>query len=170
MKLSEALLEHMRETNEWGEFYDVTMSPFGYNQTMAYEYFPITQNETESRGWKWKENEQKTPDVAKIIPAEQLPDSLESIPDDVLNWAIKCKNTKKPFKIIKQELDFYRQMELPMPRLHPDERHRQRMKLKNPRKLWKRECDKCQKEIQTTYAPERPEKVYCEECYLKEVY
>ena len=24
--------------------------------------------------------------------------------------------------------------------------------------------------IETTYAPDRPEKVYCEQCYLKEVY
>ena len=28
----------------------------------------------------------------------------------------------------------------------------------------------CDLVIQTTYAPDRPEKIYCEECYLKEVY
>jgi len=44
------------------------------------------------------------------------------------------------------------------------------MKLRNPRKLYTRNCDKCGKEIQTTYAPERPEIVYCENCYNKEVY
>jgi len=42
--------------------------------------------------------------------------------------------------------------------------------LKNPRKLYIRNCDKCGKEMKTTYAPERPEIVYCENCYNKEVY
>ncbi|MBU1627728.1 hypothetical protein KKB18_10205, partial [bacterium] len=59
---------------------------------------------------------------------------------------------------------------LPFPTKHPDVRHAERMKLRNPRKLRERKCDKCEKDIQTSYAPERPEKVYCETCYNKEVY
>ncbi|KKP36762.1 MAG: hypothetical protein UR28_C0038G0001, partial [Candidatus Peregrinibacteria bacterium GW2011_GWF2_33_10] len=52
----------------------------------------------------------------------------------------------------------------------PDQRHKDRMALRNPRKLWKRNCIKCNAEIQTTYAPERKEIVYCEKCYLESVY
>jgi CxxC-x17-CxxC domain-containing protein len=44
------------------------------------------------------------------------------------------------------------------------------MNLGNPRKLFTRICDKCGKEIQTIYAPERKEIVYCENCYNKEIY
>jgi len=43
------------------------------------------------------------------------------------------------------------------------------MKLRNPRKLYDRKCDKCSIDIKTTYSPERPEIVYCEECYNKEI-
>jgi hypothetical protein len=110
------------------------------------------------------------PKVSRVIPAVKLPDAIDDVPDDILNWAIECEATKRPFRIIKQELDFYRKMKLPIPHLHPDERHRRRMALRNPRKLWKRPCMKCGKEMETTYAPERPEIVYCENCYLKEVY
>jgi len=60
-------------------------------------------------------------------------------------------------------------MNLPIPRLHPDERHKDRMELRNPRKLWKRNCANCGIEIQTSYAPDRPEKVLCEACYLEAV-
>jgi hypothetical protein len=88
----------------------------------------------------------------------------------VVAWAIQCEATTRPFKIIKQELDFYRTMRLPVPRLHPDERRRRRLTLRNPRNLWKRPCAKCAKEMQTTYAPDRPEILYCEECFRKEVY
>ena len=44
------------------------------------------------------------------------------------------------FKIIPQELAFYRKMSLPLPRLCPNCRHYQRLKQRNPLKLWKRRC------------------------------
>jgi hypothetical protein len=84
--------------------------------------------------------------------------------------AIKCEITGKPFKLISQEIAFYEKMNLPHPRLHPFERHQRRMKVATNFRLFDRECEKCKKQIKTTYAPDRPEKVYCEECYLKEVY
>ncbi len=164
------IIEKMKADGEWGEFFPVTMSPFAYNETVAQEYFPLSKEEVLARGWKWRNQTDEMPKVDKIIPASQLPDSIDDIPDDILNWAIECDVTKRPFKIIKQELEFYRNMRLPVPRLHPDERHRRRMALRNPRKLWKRECQKCGKDIETSYAPDRPEIVYCESCYLASVY
>ncbi len=164
------IIEKMRADKEWGEFFSVSLSPFEYNETSAQEFFPLTKNGALDRGWKWTDYEAPLPHVTRTIKAGDLPSSIEDVPNDILNWAIECDATNRPFKIIKQELDFYRQMQLPIPRLHPNERHRRRMALRNPRKLWDRSCDKCQKQISTSYAPERPEIVYCEECYLKEVY
>jgi hypothetical protein len=169
-KLIPKIIEHMKSTGEFGEFFPVSLSPFAYNESVAQEYFPLSKEEVFKRGWKWRDQKDEMPKVEKIIPAEKLPDSIDDIPDDILNWAIECEATRRPFRIIKQELDFYRQMKLPIPHYHPDERHKRRMMLRNPRKLWDRTCAKCKKEIQTTYSPERPEMVYCEECYLKEVY
>jgi hypothetical protein len=120
--------------------------------------------------FKYSNYEAPFPKVEKIIPASNLPENIVDIPDDILNWAIECEITKKPFRVIKQELDFYRKHNLPIPKRHPDQRHLDRMKLRNPRKLFERTCDKCGKDIQTTYAPERPEIVYCQECYEKEIY
>lgn len=213
------IIKHMMKTGEWGEFFPSSISPFGYNETIAQEYFPLTrfdvilsetkyplnsdnsqsqgsrdsslrsewQNEKSSLSWEghqkdkestflhwpifnWSDYEAPFPRVEKIIPASKLPDDISKIPDDILNWAIECEVTKKPFRIIKQELEFYRKHNLPIPRRHPDQRHLDRMKMRNPRKLWERNCDKCQKNIQTTYAPDKPERVYCETCYNAEVY
>jgi formylmethanofuran dehydrogenase subunit E len=44
------------------------------------------------------------------------------------------------------------------------------MATKNPRKLRDRKCNKCSKDIKTSYDPKRPEKIYCQECYDKEIY
>lgn len=164
------VIAHMRSHGEWGEFFPGGNSPFAYNETVAQEYYPLTTAEARERGWKWREGTDVLPKTSRVIPAEQLPDRIDDVPDDILNWAIECETTTRPFRIIKQELDFYRKMKLPVPHLHPDERHRLRMALRNPRHLWSRTCHKCGKEIETTYSPDRPEKVYCEDCYLKEVY
>ncbi len=155
---------------EWGEFFPVELSPFAYNETVAQEYFPLTKEEVLAKGWKWRDEKVEIPQVSKVIPANRLPDSIDDIPDDILNWAIECEESGKPFKIQKAELEFYRKMRLSIPHYHPDIRHAHRMAKRNPRRLWERNCDNCQKPMETTYAPERTEKVFCEKCYQKVVY
>jgi hypothetical protein len=169
-KLVPKIIEHMRKTWEWWEFFPSSISPFWYNETVANEYFPLEKSEAINKWFIWSDYEAPFPKVSKIIPASKLPDNITDIPDDILNWAIECEITKKPFKIIKQELDFYRKHNLPIPRRHPNQRHLDRMALRNPRKLFDRKCDKCWKDIKTTYSPDRPEMVYCEECYERQVY
>lgn len=164
------IIEHMQKAGEWGEFFPVELSPFAYNETIAQEYFSLTKEEALAKGWKWRDEKTEIPKVEKIIPAKLLPDSITDIPDDILNWAIECEETKKPFIIQKPELEFYRKMNLPIPHFHPDVRHAKRMAKRNPRKLWKRSCDNCGKDIETTYSPDRPERVFCETCYQKAVY
>ena len=91
------------------------------------------------------------------------------INDDVLNEILACSLCSKNYKIIPQELKFYRKMGLPIPVKCFECRHKERLSYENPRKLWDRNCMKCGVTIQTTYAPECSEKVYCEKCYLAEV-
>lgn len=169
-KLVPQIIEGMEKRGEWGFYFPPALSPFGYNESLAHEYLPLTEKEAQAQGFHWRIVVEKKPEVKKTIPAERLPDFIDAIPDDVVNWAIMCESTKRPFRILKQELDFYRRQRLPLPHLHPDVRYDRRLALRNPRRLWNRTCMQCGKGIETTYAPERPEKVYCENCYLKEVY
>lgn len=164
------IVEHMKKTGEWGQFFPAKLSPFGYNESVAQEYIPLTQEEALKQGFTWFEYEAPLQNITKIIPAAKLPETIDKIPDDVLNWAIQCEATGRPFKIIAQELAFYRKQNLPLPRLHPDERHKRRLLMRNPKKLWQRACAQCQKPISSVYGPDRPEIVWCEECYLREVY
>ncbi len=163
------IIEHMKKTGEWGEFFPPTISPFAYNETLAQEYFPLSKEEVQQKGWTWSDYEVETR-ADRMVQAHQLPEHIDDIPDDILNWAIVCEISGKPFKIIPQELKFYRQNQLPVPRRHPDQRHLDRFQLKQPYRLFDRNCDKCQSPIQTSYAPEREERIYCEACYLGEVF
>jgi hypothetical protein len=163
------IIEKMIADGEWWEFFPATLSPFGYNETVAYEYFPFTREGAQNQGFNWSDYEAPFPSVSKVIPASKLPESIKSIPDDILNWAVECEVSWKPFRIIRQELEFYRKHNIPIPKRHPDVRHMDRMKLRNPRKLFERKCDSCEKLMITSYAPERPETVYCEVCFEREV-
>ena len=168
-RLSEQIIAGMTKDGSFGNFFPAALSPFAYNETMAKDWFPLPETDARKRGYRWKSNDE-IPDVEKVIDAKDLPERIEDIPDDVLNWAIRCETTQRPYRIVKKELEFYREMHLPLPHHHPEERHRMRLLRRHQRKLWTRPCMKCGKEMETTYAPERPEIVYCEECYLKEVY
>ena len=164
------IIEQMTEEGTWGQFLPVDLSHFAYNETIANEYFPMTKEEVERRGWKWKEEQEEILNVEKTIPGEKLPGTIDDIPDDILNWTITCEQTQKPFRIMKQELAFYRDLNLPVPRLHPDERHRRRLAQKNPYTLQERTCAKCKQNVKSNIPSDTPLTVYCEECYLKEVY
>jgi CxxC-x17-CxxC domain-containing protein len=169
-RLMHKVIGHMVAADEWGRQLPVKLSHFAYNETIAHEYFPMQKEDVLKQGWSWRDEEDDVPDVEKVIPGSQLPQDINDIPDDILNWAIVCEVTGRPFRIIKQELQFYREMQLPVPRIHPDERHLRRLAKKNPYRLWKRQCANCGKTIQTNFSPDRPEIVYCEECYMGEVY
>jgi len=169
-ELKTRIIGHMKKTGEYGEYFPKELCPYAYNETIAMEYFPLTEEEAAAKGYTWRRPNDDMPGVAKTVPAARLPQTIAKVPDDILNWAVTCEESKRPFRIVQQELAYYRQQDLPIPHLHPDIRHNRRQSRREGVRLYERTCNKCGKDIQTTYAPDRPEKVYCEECYLKEVY
>lgn len=167
-QLKSRLIEHMKQTGEWGEFFSPDMSPFAYNETIASEYYPLTKNAAERCGLRWKEKDDTSKNY--MGPRYQIPDDVKDVSDDICKQIMTCEKTGKLYKIIPQELKFYREQNLPVPHLCPEQRLGERFMLRNPRKLWGRKCARCGAAIETTYSPDRPEIVYCEQCYLNEVY
>jgi len=155
----------------FGEFFPPEISPFAYNETCAQDYFPIDEKTAKEKGYLWREyvpNSYKT-----TIKGKDLPQTIAEVDDSILDQIIECEITKKPFKILEQELSFYRRFDLPLPSIHPDERHNKRLKLRNPMVLRKRMCFFGDKEVFTTYLPESeggPKKVVCTEHYNQEIY
>jgi len=162
------IIEHMTKTDEWGQFFPVTLSPFAYNETVANEYYPLTKEDVLKKGWRWKDDSDS--DSSHKVVEFKIPDNISNVTDDICKHALTCQVSGKHYKIIQQELEFYRKMNLPIPRRCPDQRHKDRSDLREPRKLWNRKCSKCGKLTESVYEPGRSEKIYCEECYLKEVY
>ena len=103
------------------------------------------------------------------MPPEKIPDSINEVKDSILDDILGCMKCGKPFRLIPAELALLRRWQFPIPRICPDCRHMERMDRINPPKLWERKCAKCQTDMKTSYAPDRPEVVYCAECYKEEI-
>jgi len=171
---------------KYGEFFPPDFSPFGYNETVTLDWFPTSEEQAIRFGYSWKEKEKK--EYPNALRGDALPDSIHHVTDDILNQIISCPSNGNPeyqcttaFKIVPSELQFYRQKNLPLPRFCPNCRHYERIRTyRNPMRLQKRQCmctkenhgheGECENTFETTYAPDRPEKVYCDRCYQAEVY
>ena len=202
--LAPKIIEHMNKMPyvdakgriyKFGEFFPIEISPFAYNETIAQQYFPITKENATEMKYPWRESVKSEYQVTKR--GIELPDSITDVGDDILKEVIQCvhadncnEQCTKAFKITPDELSFYRSNKVPLPRLCPNCRHYQRLKKRNPLKLWHRKCQctggqsennlykntvshahesSCPNEFETSYAPDRPEIVYCDQCYQKEV-
>ena len=169
---------------KYGEFFPIEFSPFAYNETTAQELFPLTKAEALMKGYRWYEDAKRN--YQTTIEARNLPKTIAEVSDSIVNEVIACdhggtcnEQCATAFKIIPAELQFYRQMNLPLPRLCPNCRHAARLKYRNPMQLWQRTCDckkdhphhigACTNTFKTSYSPDSPEKVYCEHCYQQEV-
>lgn len=165
--LAGKIIDHMHKTNEWGEFFPMEIAPFCYNETVAMEYFPLTKDKVEKLNLNWKK---ETP-ISKYQGKEnKIPFNIKETDYNIVKQIFECENCGKNYKIITQEYDLCRTLQIPLPKNCFNCRYGLRRGLRNPRNLWHRKCKKCGKEIYTSYSPDRPEKIYCEDCYLKEIY
>ncbi len=155
------------KNREWGEFFPYDVSAFAYNETIAHEYYPLSKDQALKLGCAWRDEKiEMASEGDYFVP----PADIREVGDDICEKILKCEVTGKAYKVIPSELKFYKKMKLPIPRICPDQRHFDRLKFHNYYRLCDRKCAKCGKDVKSVYAPGRPEIVYCEDCYLKEVY
>lgn len=157
------IIEHMKKSSEYGEFFPVGLSLYGYNDSGAQDFYPLTKAEAIKKGFNWKEK-----DPSKYREASKLTEiNPKKLPDSIVKEIFACADCGKNFQILAQELKLFRKMKQSLSDLCVHCRHTELSKFKNPRKLWVRVCDKCGMDLESTYAPGSSEKVYCEKCYLQ---
>jgi len=185
-KLRDEIVEKLKTDGLYGNFFPPALSPFGYNETLAKDYYPMDKKEAVQSGFKWQDVETHT--VGKeTIPKGSLPSTIEEVEDSITKEVLACEVCGRNFRLVPAEVDFYRRMHLPVPSQDFECRHQNRLNKRTPRKLWHRQCTcdykihenttkhshhpdgRCSNEFETSYAPERPEIVYCEQCYQQEV-
>ena len=190
LKLKEKIIEYMRKTKEWGEYFPSSLSPFAYNESMAQDYFPLTKVEALQKGFRWYERPLR--DYQITLKTVDLPKNFNDIKDNITEEIIECSSQNSladkekyqlcttAFKVTPLELNLYKILNLPVPEKCFPCRRQDRLNMRNPRKIWHRQCmcdknthnhlGRCPKEFETAYTPGRQEIIYCEDCYNREIY
>ncbi len=180
---------------KYGEFFPTEFSPFAYNETIAQEYFPLSKKESENQYFLWRDVGDKN--YIPTINAEDLPDDINDVDENITSEIIGCLHKgecndqcTKAFKIIPDELQFYKKMQLPLPRLCSKCRSSERLNQRTKLKTIKRRCqcggiksdngsydntvthfhgnNHCDTEFETNYLSDL-DLLYCEKCYQQEV-
>ena len=182
------LMEKMKERGEYGEFFPAALSPFRYNESVAQDEFPLSKDRVLAAGLRWQENFTKTEGKETLL---DVPDDINEVTDKILQDVLVCASCKRNYRITAEELRFYRQNQVPIPRNCFFCRLTELYKERGPVHLWMRKCQcaggksgngvyqntaphfhgagKCPNEFETSYSPERKEIVYCESCYNSEI-
>ena len=158
-------IDHFGRIYSYGEMLPPEFSPWAYNESTANDVLPSNQKEVEKQGMFWRVTDTKEYQNASI----EIPKHSIDAPDDFVKEILKCNTCEKNYRLIPIELQFYKRFNIPIPRECFFCRDKKRTNLLNPIKIYNRICDKCKKEIQSSYSPDQPEIIYCEKCYQQEV-
>lgn len=195
--LREKIVKHMTEMPyrnvkghiyAYGEFFPWEFSPFAYNESTIGDMYPLAKEEAIAKGYLWRDPEKK--EYQTTTKTTALPDAIRDVPDSIINEFIECESCRKAYRIVANEIAFLRQMGIPLPRRCVNCRLTARFAKINKPDYYRRQCDclksreagrynnfvvhshgtaRCPNEFETSYASDRPEIVYCEQCYNAEV-
>ena len=174
-KLVPEIIAQMIHNKQRWEFFNPKLAFYGYNESMAMEKYPLEKEQAIKMWYKWSDYESPTPKVEKFFPWENLPKVWcrtiqEKKPDflkKILNYAIVCEISKKPFRLVQQEIDFYVKYNLPLPTKHPEVRHKERFLKKDSGTIFLINCDSCWENMLSVHKPGPGKSVLCEKCYYK---
>lgn len=162
----------MLGTGEYGEFFPLSLGLAPYQNTYGQKDFPLSEEDAKHAGIPWyEEPPSHFPLNMKTLSASEVPDDVRNVQDDILECALICEKTGKPFRLIAPELSFYRRMSVPIPTVHPFERMMERVRFERQPRLFPSTCLKCGEKSYSAYNPEQQKnlKIYCEKCYLREM-
>ncbi len=169
-KLIDKIKVQMLENEEYGDGIGMEFSAQAYNFSMGQTYFPLSDDEIiKLSGYVAKEPETNVGDT-RILTASEIPQTINLVSNDIIDYAIKCEITGKPFRITSSELQFYRTMNLPLPTIHPVVRIEKNLLLIPYGKKYLVNCIKCQNQTYSIFDPKDDFIFYCEQCYQQEVY
>ena len=170
-KLVPQIIDNMKTSGDWGNFFPVWMSPFGYNESISNEYMPLEKSDALLQGFTWRDDipYTKGKENCNYKDLSKNPDDYND--ETLLDKILKCEACDKNYRFISREIAFYKRMKLALPAKCFNCRHQARMNSRNPRVLVEATCVSCGSKTETTYPKEKHKiyKIYCEDCYKKEI-
>ena len=147
---------HMASTGEYGHFFPAALSPHAYNRSWADHFMPLAKTEALAGGFRW------AGEAETASSGSTPPDHIGQADDSILERTLCCRLTRKPFRLVRAELDFYRRMKLAPPAVAPLERIKQRSVFFNISLPAAQTCTLCGAAM---LSAERRGKAACKSCF-----
>ena len=166
--LKNKIISDMRKRGEYGQFLPYSMSAGPFNFSTSFLYFPETKKEDIFKlGGYWEDISENQ---IEGMPTNELPDDIKDVPDTIIKEALICPETGWRFNIAQNELSFYKENNIPLPRYHFDVRTKNALKYLTVLESYPYKCFYCKKDIMAYYPPEWGyQKIACEECYKQNI-
>ena len=166
--LKNKIISDMRKRGEYGKFLPYSMSAGPFNFSTSFLYFQDTKKEDILKlGGYWEDIDESH---LEGIPTSELPDDIKDVPDNIITQALICPETGWRFNISQNELIFYRENNIPLPRYHFDVRIKNNLKYLTILQSYPYKCFYCKKDMEAYYLPEwNYQKIACEECYKQNI-
>ncbi len=166
--LKDQIIFDMKKRGEYGKFIPYSMSTGPFNFSTSFFYFPETKKENIlALGGYWEDIDETH---IKGMSTSELPDSIKDVPDNITSKALICPETGWRFNIAENELIFYRENNIPLPRFHFDVRTKKQLQYLTVLQSYPYKCFYCKSDIMAYYLPEWGyQKIASEECYKQNI-
>jgi hypothetical protein len=168
-KIVDGIKVEMLSRGEYNDGTDFNFSAQAYNFSIGQILYPLSDEEIKKFGGYLAEEPETNVGNMEVLEASQIPQTITEVKDDILDKAVKCEITGRPFRIILSELSFLRRMGIPLPTIHPSIRMQNRWVISPVGKKYKAICVKCKNKMETLFNPKEGMNLYCEKCYQQEV-
>ncbi len=168
-KIIDSIKTNMLENGEYSDGPGLEFSAQAYNFSIGQILYPLTKEEIKKIGGYIAKEPETNIDNMETLEIHQLPETITEVTDDILDKAIICEITGRPFRITSSELIFLRRLGIPLPTVHPSVRMETRWKISPVGKKYQAVCKKCDKDMESVFNPKDSYVLYCEKCYQQEV-
>ena len=174
--LKEQIIESMKnnlytdssgKTYSYGEFFPIEFSPYTYNESVVKDFFPFTKEDALEKHLSWYDKKENTYTIT--MQQHDLPTASNEVSEAITKEIMECSTCTLPYNITELEVYLLKKMNVPYPSSCWKCRQQRRFGRVNKPALFERNCQQCGTEVLTSYAPDRPEIIYCEKCYQQSV-
>lgn len=159
----------MLERGEYADGVGIEFSAQAYNFSIAQIAYPLPIETIKKLGGYIGSEPESNAQNIEILKTDTIPATIDEVSSDILSKGLECNITRKPFRITESELNFYRKIKMPLPRVHPSVRTDRLYEIGIVGKKFKTTCKKCNNETFSIFNPKENFLLYCESCYREEL-
>ncbi len=197
IKTKDEIIKSMLKNEEYGKFFPKEFSVFNFNETLRWEFFPLSQELATNQGYRWNPSARTQYKITLI--KDKIPSSVDNVSESITKEIIECEhegncneNCTKAFRIHPFEFQLIRKLKANLPKLCPSCRFAKHLRNTPIFTAEVRQCqcageksennvyknfsshihhgnNRCLNKFESVYSSTRPEIIYCEDCYQQEV-